>query len=70
MCVLEEDAAHPFAGREEEHVVAPGVGPIGDRHPRAVARHEPAEKNQRERCDGGDQGHAVEGAVVGVVLHH
>ncbi len=62
--VLEEDPAGGFAQpdvpRHREHVVAVGVWPVGDRHPRAVAGRQAAEPDQREHGGDGGQGPAVQ----------
>ena len=43
--------AYPNAGWQEEHIIAPAIGPIGDGHADLVASDQTAEKNQ---CKGDD----------------
>ena len=50
----------PLVKRNEEHVVAEGVGPVRHRHPHPLARHQTAEPNQDERRQSRGNGESVQ----------
>jgi len=67
--VFVEDSADPEARREEEHVVAVAVGPIGDRHAGLMRSDQATHEDQWESGGGGEEREPVKGRVVTGLLH-
>ena len=63
MTVLVEDAADPFRGREQEHVLAVRRRPVGHGQPRARARDETARQDEDDRAAGDERGELVQHSV-------
>ena len=63
MAVFVEHAVHHPRPGKQEHVVAEGGRPVGNREPRPLARHEGADEQQKQSGPGGGQRQPMEPGV-------